>query len=242
MTKTVFISDLHLEDSRPDVTRALLFFLQQYKGDCQALFILGDLFEVWLGDDNSSPLIQQVILSLREMSDSGAALYIMRGNRDFLLGNAFCDATGAQLLSEPTVIDLYGQPTLLLHGDSLCTDDTEYQIYRKKIRDPAAIGKLLAMSLKERSTLARDLRKKSRTANSNKAENIMDVNASAVEQIMAEYDVKQLIHGHTHRPARHILKVNGATAERFVLGDWNRKGWALRASEKKIELYNFLLN
>jgi UDP-2,3-diacylglucosamine hydrolase len=161
----------------------------------------------------------------------------MQGNRDFLLGEDFCRAVGAQLLPDPTVIDLYGEPTLLMHGDTLCTDDTDYQAFRKTARDPKWQTDLLVHSLDERRALAKQLRSISKESSSNKAEDIMDVTTQEVHRMMTEQGVMQLIHGHTHRPARH----DTAPGTRWVLGDWAQKGWFIRASDTGIELKYFLI-
>jgi UDP-2,3-diacylglucosamine hydrolase len=161
----------------------------------------------------------------------------MQGNRDFLLGTDFCNSIGARLLPDPTVIDLYGQPTLLMHGDSLCTADEEYQAFRKTARDPQWQAEVLARSLEDRRAFAAQLRSMSREANSNKAEDIMDVTAAEVDRLMASHQVRQLIHGHTHRPARH----EGPTGTRWVLGDWDARGWLIKAENTEIELIKFVI-
>lgn len=234
MSSTFFISDLHLDPARPAVTAALASFLDDHR-DCARLFILGDLFEAWVGDDDDSPLAAEVAGMLRRFTAGGAGLAIMRGNRDFLLGEAFCRSVGADLLPDPCVIDLYGEPTLLLHGDSLCTGDTQYQAFRATARDPRWQADLLGRPLAERRDLAARLRAMSREANSNKAEDIMDVTPAAVRAAMDEHGVRQMIHGHTHRPARHEER-NGL---RWVLGDWDSHGWAIEASAGDIRLYSF---
>jgi UDP-2,3-diacylglucosamine hydrolase len=236
MPSTFFISDLHLDAARPATTAALADFLAVHAG-CEALYILGDLFEAWVGDDDDAPLVAEVRQMLARFSAAGPALFIMQGNRDFLLGEQYCRSAGATLLEDPTVIDLYDEPTLLLHGDSLCTGDAEYQAFRKTARDRAWQAELLARPLAERRALAAQLRGMSREANSNKAEDIMDVAPAAVAQAMGEYGVRQMIHGHTHRPARHAEP--GGT--RWVLGDWCEKGWAIEAGAEGLELYNFAI-
>jgi UDP-2,3-diacylglucosamine hydrolase len=233
---TAFISDLHLDSARPAVIRALAQFLSQHS-NCDRLYILGDLFDAWIGDDDDSPFVAEVASILREFTAAGPELFIMQGNRDFMLGNAFCQEVGAQLLPDPTVIDLYGEPTLLMHGDSLCTGDKEYQAFRRTARDPQWQAKMLALELPERRVLASQMRSASREATSNKAEDIMDVTPSEVEKVMRDYGVRQLIHGHTHRPAQHTVN----TGRRWVLGDWDRRGWAITASPEKIELSNFVI-
>lgn len=236
MSFTLFISDLHLDNARPAVTRALADFLSRNRS-CHSLYILGDLFEAWLGDDDDSALALEVAGLLKDFSESGPALYLMQGNRDFLLGEAFCSSVGARLLSDPTIIDLYGKPTLLTHGDILCTADLDYQAFRAIARDPQWQSELLARSLEERRGVARELRSMSKESNSNKAEDIMDVTATEVQSMMAHHQVGQLIHGHTHRPARHDI----AGGTRWVLGDWETHGWAIKAEPEEIDLYNFLI-
>lgn len=234
VSRTLFISDLHLDTSRPAITGALDDFLRR-NTRCERLYILGDLFEAWIGDDDDSPLVAEVAGLLARFSACGPQLYLMRGNRDFLLGEDFCHRAGAQRLPDPSLIDLYGTPTVLLHGDSLCTGDSQYQAFRRTTRDPAWQAELLGRSLEERRALAAQLRGMSQQANSNKAQDIMDVEPQEVARVMREYGVSQLIHGHTHRPARH----DAAGGSRWVLGDWGREGWAIEASPQGIELYNF---
>lgn len=231
---SLFISDLHLDSSRPAVVQAFCHFLDQHH-DCEALFILGDLVEAWLGDDDDSDIAIELRRLLKTYSAAGPKLFLMHGNRDFLIGQTFCDAVGATLLPDPTVIDLYGQTTLLMHGDSLCTADTDYQAFRKTARDPKWQTEMLSHSLLERREFAANLRAMSKEGNSNKAEDIMDVTAEEVQRCMALHQSRQLIHGHTHRPAQH----EEAEGVRWVLGDWEQKGWAIRADIGGINLYNF---
>ena len=234
MSRTLFISDLHLDSSRPATLRAFEQFLDA-ACDCEALYILGDLVEAWLGDDDDSDLAQQLTALLSTFSARGPKVFVMQGNRDFLMGEGFCRHIGAKLLVDPTVIDLHGTPTLLMHGDSLCTDDVDYQKFRKLARDPAWQAQLLAQSLDQRREIAAQLRSVSRDAGSNKAEDIMDVTGAEVTRVMTEHKVERLIHGHTHRPANHQLD-NG---QRWVLGDWDALGWYLEATQDSIELINF---
>lgn len=234
MSSTLFISDLHLDSARPAITRALAEFLSA-SHHCQRLYILGDLFESWIGDDDDSPIAREVAGLLRDYSAAGPDLFIMQGNRDFLLGEAFCQQAGAQLLPDPTVVDLYGEPTLLMHGDSLCTLDSEYQKFRYTARNSQWQSELLARSLDERRALASQLRDMSKMANSNKAQDIMDVTPAEVENVMRDFGVKQLIHGHTHRPARHKM----ATGQRWVLGDWDLKAWVIEAKPGSIYILNY---
>jgi len=227
---TLLISDLHLDDSRPDITSAFLRFLDEQARGQERLYILGDFFEVWIGDDERSPLQEQVAGALKALTDSGTELFLMHGNRDFLIGEDFCRRTGATLLPDPTVVDLYGEPTLLMHGDSLCTADTEYQKFRANMRNPQWQQMILSRPLVERQTMARQLREISMTKNQNKAEAIMDVTPEEVVREMEAHGVRQLIHGHTHRPAVHDLTVNGRPAQRIVLGDWDTHVWWLEAA------------
>jgi len=227
---TLFISDLHLEESRPDITRAFLAFLQDRAVDAHTLYILGDFFEAWIGDDEHTPLQEQIAAALKQVSDGGTAVYVMHGNRDFLLGQDYCQRIGATLLGDPTVIDLYGTPTLLMHGDSLCTADVEYQKFRANMRNPKTQQMLLARPLKDRQLMARQLRELSIAKNKGKTQAIMDVTPEEVVRVMEQHDVPQLIHGHTHRPARHPLRVNDQPAERIVLGDWDSHVWWLEAA------------
>jgi UDP-2,3-diacylglucosamine hydrolase len=234
VSSTLFIADLHLDPARPHVIRALADFLSRHS-NCGRLYILGDLFDAWIGDDDDAPFVTEVANILREFTAAGPELFIMQGNRDFLLGKAFCQAVGAQLLPDPTLIDLYGEPTLLMHGDSLCTGDKEYQAFRRTARDPQWQAPTLALELSDRRALAAQMRSMSREANSNKAEDIMDVTPSEVDKVMRDFGVKQLIHGHTHRPAEHAVD----TGRRWVLGDWYSKGWALTASPENLSLGYF---
>ena len=236
MSGTCFISDLHLDAARPAAVKALAAFLNQHT-DLAQLFVLGDLFEAWPGDDDDSPVATGVAALLRDYSATGVRLYIMRGNRDFLLGERFCDFVGATLLADPTVIDLYGEPTLLMHGDSLCTGDADYQQFRRTARNPAWQAELLARPLAERRALATELRAMSREANSMKSEDIMDVTPAAVSREMRAHGVRQLIHGHTHRPARHETD----TGLRWVLGAWEERGWFLEAGEGGVRLSDFVI-
>lgn len=237
MSSTCFISDLHLDTARPAVTRALADFLSSHT-HCTALYILGDLFEAWPGDDDDSPIALEATQLLRAYSDAGPDLFIMCGNRDFLLGDAFCEAVGATLLQDPTLIDLYDKPTLLMHGDSLCTADSDYQQFRWKARDPDWQRALLAKPLSERRALADDLRAMSSEATSMKSEDIMDVTPAEVDRQMRAHGVGQLIHGHTHRPARHDVD----NQLRWVLGAWENEAWFLQVSKNSINLYNIVIN
>lgn len=233
---TLFISDLHLDTGRPDVQQALLTFLDNIAKDCEALYILGDFFEVWIGDDATSPFVDRVIAALSALPCS---VFIMHGNRDFLLGEQFCAQTGATLLSDPTTIDLYGTKTLLMHGDSLCTGDLAYMQVREQLRSPAFQAEFLAKSLPERAAFAAHARQQSQAHTQSTDMGIMDVTPSEVVRVMADAGVLRLIHGHTHRPGRHAVWVEGESAERLVLGDWDQLGWFIQADPSGIRLNSF---
>ncbi|GGY69460.1 UDP-2,3-diacylglucosamine hydrolase [Cellvibrio zantedeschiae] len=236
---SLFISDLHLHESRPQITRAFFQFLHTQAATANALYILGDFFDAWIGDDDDAPLNLEVANELKKLSDAGTKIFLMHGNRDFLLGETFAAQAGAQLLPEYTTIDLYGEPTLLVHGDSLCTDDTQYIAFRQQVRSALWQQQILAQPLAARRALAAQLREKSQAMNSLKAEDIMDVNQAEVVHAMQNASVKRMIHGHTHRPAHHSFDITGEPAERIVLGDWHHKGWAIYADEHKVELISW---
>ncbi len=227
---TLFISDLHLEESRPDITRAFLRFLEERAAGADRLFILGDFFEAWIGDDERTQLQETIAGALRQLSDRGTKIFLMHGNRDFLIGEDFCSRAGASLLPDPSVIDLYGTPTLLMHGDSLCTADTEYQKFRTNMRNPQWQQMILQRPLADRQLMARQLREISMAKNQGKMESIMDVTPEEVVSVMETQGVQRLIHGHTHRPAVHHLEANGKPAQRFVLGDWDQQVWWLEVA------------
>ena len=228
---TLFISDLHLDGQRPAIVELFSHFLQQQATQADALYILGDLFEAWIGDDDDSELAQHVAQSLSKLNQDAVPVYFIHGNRDFLLGQDYAVACQMQLLNEAVVIDLYGQPTLVMHGDTLCTDDVEYQVFRTQARSAAWQQHMLALSLEQRREQARQLRQQSQQATRLKAEDITDVNQAAVEQAMREQRVQHLIHGHTHRPAQHDFQLDGKAAQRIVLGEWYEQGSVLVCDE-----------
>ncbi|GBO90053.1 MULTISPECIES: UDP-2,3-diacylglucosamine diphosphatase [Marinobacter] len=230
---TLFISDLHLEESRPDITEAFLGFLDGTASGVDQLYILGDFFEAWIGDDERTPLQEQIAAALRKLRDSGTDIFLMHGNRDFLIGEDFCKRAGATLLDDPTVIDLHGTPTLLMHGDSLCTADVEYQKFRANMRNPQWQQMILQRPLEDRQQMARQLREISMAKNQGKEEFIMDVTPEEVVKDMEAHGVQRMIHGHTHRPAVHELIANGLPAKRIVLGDWDKNVWWLEAEPGK---------
>lgn len=238
----LFIADLHLEAQRPDIVRAFLHFLDTRAAGAEALYILGDFFEVWIGDDGMDDFQRSIASALRRLSDKGTRIYLMHGNRDFLLGKGFCREAGCTLLREGSVVELYGEPVLLLHGDSLCTRDVSYQRLRKRLRNPLSLWLLRNLPLATRHKLARKLRDASRMRTREKAADIIDVTPEVVPQVMAERRVRTLIHGHTHRPAVHRLLVDGHNAQRIVLGDWDRQGWALEVDAQGYRLAPFPLD
>ncbi len=218
---TLFISDLHLADERPGITTILLRFLAGPARDCDALYLLGDVFEYWIGDDASMPNYKPVCQALSNVIQAGTPIFFMRGNRDFLVGEALAATTGMQLLEDPTVIDLDGVPTLLTHGDMLCTDDLKHQEFRKFALDPANQKQILSLPIEHRDRIAQGIRLLSKSNNALEAADIIDVNQQAVEDCLREYGVARMIHGHTHRPAIHHFDLNGEPAERIVLSDWH---------------------
>ena len=225
---TLFISDLHLEPGRWDISAQLLSFLAGEARRAEALYILGDLFEVWVGDDDDDPFVAEIAEALRSLSDSGVSCYFAHGNRDFLIGEAYAERAGLKLLSDWTVVDLSGQTVLVGHGDDLCTDDKEYMAFRRMVRAPQWQQHTLKLPLDERRQIAADARQESQLRATGKAPEIMDVNAKAVEQLFREHGVSQVLHGHTHRPAIHRLSVDGRDAVRIVLGDWYEHGSIVR--------------
>lgn len=239
---TLFISDLHLSAERPDIIRLFQDFLRQQASQADALYILGDLFEVWIGDDAISPELLPVIDGLRQLADSGVPLFVMAGNRDFLLGEEFAKHSNCTLLPEPCIIDLYGTPTLLMHGDTLCTDDVDYQQFRTQVRDKQWQGEFLAKSIGDRVEYARQARETSKLLTQQKPEQIMDVNQQAVNAVLQEYRVSRLIHGHTHRPAVHRHDIDDTVATRIVLGDWYTQESILRVDNNGFQLTRITQN
>lgn len=225
----LFISDLHLSPERPAINRSFFAFLRNEARAAAALYILGDLLDYWIGDDDLDlPFHAAVAAGLRELSASGCPVYFLPGNRDFLIGSRFAQAAGLQILADPTLIELAGVPTLLMHGDTLCTTDLAYQEFRAKVHDPAWQRALLAKPLAERRAIAFSLLQDSRVEKGTKSSDIMDVTPDAVEQVLREHRCPRLIHGHTHRPARHEYLIDGMRCERWVLGPWYEAGSYLR--------------
>ena len=234
----LFISDLHLSEETPQIEAALGRLLSEASLP-DSLVILGDFFEAWVGDDDDSPLADRLRELLYSTSHRDCEVLIARGNRDFMVGQRFADDVGASLLNDETLLEVAGKPAVLLHGDTLCTDDIEYQQFRSMVHDPAWQDEMMAKGLEERRELARQLRALSIDAASNKPEDIMDVNPEAVEALMTRSQVKLLIHGHTHRPARHVVP----QGERIVLGDWcESSGWLLREQGESLTLEQFIIH
>ena len=229
MSHTLFISDLHLTAERPGINQQFFEFLEQVAPAAQALYILGDLFEYWIGDDDTEdPLNNRVADALAQFTQRGVAVYLMHGNRDLLIGQAFAARSGAHLIPDPSVIDLHGTRTLLMHGDTLCTEDIEYQKFRAYAHNPQTQSNFLKQTLAARHLQMHGMRAHSEASKSNKAADIMDVAPGAVEQALREHGYPRLIHGHTHRPARHVHTVDGRVCERWVLNDWYVHGGYLR--------------
>jgi len=218
---TLFLSDLHLADAQPGITRRFLDFLRGPAREAQAIYILGDLFEYWAGDDDlDDALNREVATALREATDHGVKIAFMAGNRDFLVGNDFAHRSGVALLDESVVVNVEGTPTLLMHGDTLCTDDVAYMQFRNMVRKPAYIAQFLSQPLAERKAQIAAIRARSEADKQAKAAAIMDVNQAAVEAAFRAHGVSTMIHGHTHRPADHEHQVDGAPCTRIVLCDW----------------------
>jgi UDP-2,3-diacylglucosamine hydrolase len=232
---TYFISDLHLSADRPDITQCLLHFLEHEAPHADALYVLGDLFEVWLGDDDITPFSEQIAYAFKSLSVS-TPIYFIHGNRDFALKKRYAKRAGFTLLPEQFVIDLYGTPTVLLHGDEMCTRDIEYMKFRKKARSWWWPRLMLALPLSVRRRIAQKGRSVSKNNKQQLANDIMDVTPEEVSKVFEAHHVNQMIHGHTHRPAIHMHDVRGEKATRVVLGDWYTQGSVLRVSASGIEL------
>ena len=218
----LFISDLHISLEKPEITRRFLAFLQNRAPKAAAVYILGDLFDVWIGDDDPTPPNNKIRKQLKQLTDSGTQVYLQQGNRDFLLGNKFCQDTGVTLLDDYQVIDLLGTPTLLTHGDLLCTDDLPYQAFRVKSHSPEWQQSVLSKPLLLRLLAARWYRIRSYFHKRKKSHEIMDVNQNTVSKVMLDHNCLRLIHGHTHRPNVHNFEINGQPAQRFVLAAWSK--------------------
>jgi len=240
----LFISDLHLAAERPAINERFFEFLREQAARAERLYILGDLFEYWIGDDeldatDGDPLGRAVADALHELSCRGVGVALMHGNRDFLLGRRFCEASGARLMAEPCVEKVGGVRTLLMHGDTLCTDDHDYQAWRRTARSRAWQDEFLSKGLPERRRTVEAMRAKSREVVGAKPADIMDVNDTAVREALRQHGLMRLIHGHTHRPARHALEVDGRRCERWVLPDWYERGGYLAVDDAGPRLLAF---
>ena len=235
MQKTYFIADLHLSENRPHLLALFRQFMQEQAPEAEKLYILGDLFDFWIGDDEQSDLISEVQQLIRHLTEQGVPCYFQHGNRDFLIGKKFANACGLTLLPTYQVIDLYGMPTLLCHGDTLCVDDVKYQHYRKKVHQKWRQWLFLHLPLKVRLNIAEKIRAKSRQDKQLKSTEIMDVNADFVQQMFAQFHVTQMIHGHTHRQKHHEIPPH---FHRIVLGDWGETSSLLEVTPHSIEFIN----
>lgn len=233
---TFFISDLHLNGAQPEITRQFVDFLRGPARGAEQLYILGDLFEFWIGDDDPDPAYAQVQEELRALTAAGVPCSVMHGNRDFLIGRSFCTRTGCQLIDDGTVIHLYGQRVLLMHGDLLCTDDRSYQRLRRLVRNPLVQWLFKHLPLARRERIATRIRVGSKMHTRQASPVIMDVNAAAVDRAFDRYGVQTMVHGHTHRPAIHQHAKNDIPRTRIVLGDWHTQGSVLRWSSAGYEL------
>lgn len=232
----LFISDLHLDGSQPQITDQFVDFLRDEASKAQSLYILGDLFEAWIGDDDPDPDKRRAMRALRDTTARGVRCFLIHGNRDFLIGKRFSAATGVQLLQDGTVIEMYGRRVLLMHGDALCTDDHAYQRLRRIVRNPLVQFAMRRLSLKQRLRLAARMRAGSKAHIESAAPKIMDVNAQEVVATLHRYGVDCIVHGHTHRPGVHAVPLDGRTATRIVLGDWYQQGSVLRWDENGYSL------
>lgn len=233
-----FIADLHLVENRPDITACFLSFLEDEAPDATDLYILGDLFESWIGDDDDSTFVLNIAGAIKKLSDKGTKVFFIHGNRDFLLGEKFAKKSGMKLLPEIDEINLYGRKTVIMHGDTLCTRDVAYQEFRKKSRTWWWQTMIKSLPLFVRRKIAANYRKKSAEATAMKSQEIMDVTPEAVIDTLKEYKSQLLIHGHTHRPFIHNLEANGADAKRIVLGDWYEQGAWLKVTRDEMVLLN----
>jgi UDP-2,3-diacylglucosamine hydrolase len=242
MSHTLFISDLHLSQDHPRSTELFQTFAEKIAPGAEALYILGDLFEYWAGDDDlDDPFHQHICTTLRDLNARGTRIYIMHGNRDFLMDEELGYACDATLLDDPTLVDLYGTPTLLTHGDALCTDDVEYQRFRGMVRNMEWQQRFLSQPLATRRAQIEGMRAQSKDQKQVKAMSIMDVSNAAVDELLRQHNYPRLIHGHTHRPAKHMHEMNGRRCERWVLGDWDVQANAIRCDGNGVswEVFSF---
>ncbi|SPY78455.1 UDP-2,3-diacylglucosamine diphosphatase [Providencia rustigianii] len=236
---TYIIADLHLSEDEPAITAGFLHFIEQQAIHADSLYILGDFFNYWIGDDDNNPLHQQVANALKQLSEHGIPCYFIHGNRDFLIGKRYAKQCGMTILPQETLLELYGKRILIMHGDTLCSDDAAYQNYRKKVHTPWIQRLFLALPLFIRRRIAQKMRRNSQYASSMKSESIMDVNPDAVINALKRHQAQWMIHGHTHRPAIHEINIAGQLHFRGVLGAWHHEGSAFVISEQGIELIFF---
>ena len=233
---TLFLSDLHVSDQHPEISEHLEEFLLSEGSKADRIFVLGDLFEYWLGDDDPNPIFKEIKQLFKKLSDKNISIFFIHGNRDFLIGESFAEETGCHILHDPHVIDLYGKKVLISHGDIFCTDDKEYQLFRNQTRDPAWKESILSKSLSFREEFAKQARLESSKHTSSKKNEIMDVNKEEILKMYEKYNVDIIIHGHTHRPAIHDVFFNGRNCQRIVLGDWYEQGSILKCDETGFDL------
>lgn len=242
--KTLFTSDVHLDSENSVITHSFVDFLSRRAPGAEALYVLGDLFEVWVGDDDYSALNTRIADAFSALSAQGTRVYFMHGNRDFLLGQTYAERCGATLIQEPTIIECHGIRIALIHGDSLCTRDVEYMKFRKMVRTQRWQSEFLERSLVERHMIAQQARMQSKEHSSHKPSDIMDVTPQEVLNLLHELQVNCLVHGHTHRPAVHTIRLqepinDKVEAQRIVLGSWDNQGWALELGEHGFDLKHF---
>jgi UDP-2,3-diacylglucosamine hydrolase len=244
MSTTLFISDLHLAEERPEINSLFFRFMEDTARGAEALYVLGDLFDYWVGDDqlDHDPLARSVTDTIRRLSDAGARVYFMHGNRDFLISERFAREAGLTILADPTLIELYNQQVLLMHGDTLCTEDVAYQQFRAQTRTAEWKNATLAKPYESRQQLAQSIRAQSDSEKNQKPEEIMDVTEATVEEVFRQHHYPLMIHGHTHRPATHRLSVDGHACERWVLADWHGRGECLEISKSGLRRKSFAVH